>query len=414
MEGQYLVCKNITLNLKGKDENSIEEEYIPQKNINNNPNSISKKETKYINSQMEKCICKIKINDDKDNKYGTGFFCNIPFPDYSNLMPVLITSNNILGEKEIIPGNKINLLINDDSYSYTIHFDDSRLTYTNKDYDITIIELKKDDNLNVCGIEIDYDFYQTFVPSNKLSVYILFYSNLIYSECLFGVVNKKTEDNCYFQYTYLKENNEESISPTSGCPIINLNNFKVIGIHKSKQNNKKYNVGSVIKWPIEEFKKTYEIIYKNKSNQNNYFILKNINDLQKENEEISYEKLLFFDLPGNNRLLIPCSGKTIFSDIEKIIYKKYPQYYDKDNFFITEKELIDPDKTIDENNCDDRDCITLIQKEKEEFQDNQNTSKFSSNSNIFKNNTQYLMNNIQNNNPFDYEMNRIFYQQEDI
>jgi hypothetical protein len=35
-----------------------------------------------IVSQMEKSIC--KINNDKENKVGTGFFCKLPFPDRFN------------------------------------------------------------------------------------------------------------------------------------------------------------------------------------------------------------------------------------------------------------------------------------------------------------------------------------------
>ena len=51
---------------------------------------------------MEKCICKIYQN----GKKGTGFFCQIPFPDKNNLLYVLITNNHILNQKDI-EDNKI-------------------------------------------------------------------------------------------------------------------------------------------------------------------------------------------------------------------------------------------------------------------------------------------------------------------
>ena len=41
--------------------------------------------TKSIINQMEKNICKIKIGAEQ----GTGFFCQIPFPDKNNMMKVL-------------------------------------------------------------------------------------------------------------------------------------------------------------------------------------------------------------------------------------------------------------------------------------------------------------------------------------
>ena len=47
--------------------------------------------TKII-KQMEKCRCKIEIDQDK----GTGFFCNLPFPDKNKTLPVLITNNHII------------------------------------------------------------------------------------------------------------------------------------------------------------------------------------------------------------------------------------------------------------------------------------------------------------------------------
>lgn len=399
MEGNIAICKNITLNLKGTNENNAEENYIPQKNINYNPNSISKKETEYINRQMKKCICKIELK----HKSGTGFFCNVPFPDpdNSNLLPVLITSYNVLGDYEIFVEKKMKLLISD-YYSFTIFFDNSRLIYTNENDDITIIEIKKDDNPNICGIEIDYDFYQTLVPNNKLPVYLLFYSSFNFSECLFGVVNNKTKDNRYIQYTYLKGNNSEPILQTSGSPIINLKNFKVIGIHKNRQINKKYYMGSIIKWQIEEFKKVYEIIFQNNNNnKNDSFILKNINDLQEENEELTYDTIVCFELPKEEKLVIPCTPKTLFSFIVHILYTKYPQYYDKDNKFIKEenKEEIDPNKTINENNCGDGNLIKLINNNRlpKDLQHNQNIPNFNNNSNNFNRIHQSLMNNINDN-----------------
>ena len=43
---------------------------------------------------------------------------------------------------------------------------------------------------------------------------------------------------------------------SSGSPIFNKSNFKIIGVHKG--HNKNYNIGSLIRKPIEEFiKKNY-------------------------------------------------------------------------------------------------------------------------------------------------------------
>ena len=44
-----------------------------------------------------------------------------------------------------------------------------------------------------------------------------------------------------------------SETESSGCPIINLLNFKVIGLHKGSKGLPNYNLGTLIKGPIKEF-----------------------------------------------------------------------------------------------------------------------------------------------------------------
>ena len=69
---------------------------------------------------MTNCICNIIHN----NITGTGFFCRIPYPDYYSLLPILISCNNVLDERSISKGKRINLILNGKSYSLLI--DDSR------------------------------------------------------------------------------------------------------------------------------------------------------------------------------------------------------------------------------------------------------------------------------------------------
>ena len=57
---------------------------------------------------------------------------------------------------------------------------------------------------------------------------------------------------------------------SSGSPILNLENNKLIGIH-SKGTNYNYNMGTLLKLPIQDFinKKLNQNIEKNKININN-------------------------------------------------------------------------------------------------------------------------------------------------
>ena len=91
--------------------------YENQKNLEKIPISVLGDTLKIILSQMEKCICKIYCPIEGT---GTGFFCLIPFPDKLNLLPILITNNHILEEKDINEGKIISFSINNDNNKYEI------------------------------------------------------------------------------------------------------------------------------------------------------------------------------------------------------------------------------------------------------------------------------------------------------
>ena len=146
-----------------KQEELVKEQPIP----------VSLEGTKKILFQMENCICKINL---KNDEIGTGFFCKIPFNN--NLLPVLITNNHILNKDDIDNDKIIKLMINNKIKQ--IEIDNSRKKYTNSDknIDITIIEIKPNkDGINDY-LEID-DIYKDKesikLENKKKSVYILHY-----------------------------------------------------------------------------------------------------------------------------------------------------------------------------------------------------------------------------------------------
>ena len=71
-----------------------------EKNITSSPNPISLKATRKILDEMNNSICRIY-----NNSKGTGFFVKIPYK--SKLLPVLITTNNIINQKDNIYKRKI-------------------------------------------------------------------------------------------------------------------------------------------------------------------------------------------------------------------------------------------------------------------------------------------------------------------
>ena len=91
--------------------------------------SISKEGIKNILFQIENCICKIYL---KNDKIRMGFLCKIPFQN--KLLPVLIINKNLFNENDKI----IKLIINNEKKE--IKIDKSRKIY--KDNNIIIIEIK--------------------------------------------------------------------------------------------------------------------------------------------------------------------------------------------------------------------------------------------------------------------------------
>ena len=110
--------------------------------IEQSSNPISYEQTKKILEQMEKNICKIKV--DINNNTGAGFFCKIPVNN-NKKMPVLITNNHIINETILQESNKvITIMTEKDSTRKTLDLS-NRLTYNYNQYGIFIIEIKSND-----------------------------------------------------------------------------------------------------------------------------------------------------------------------------------------------------------------------------------------------------------------------------
>ena len=227
--------------------------------------------TKMILSQLEKCVCKIyKIN----GKKGTGFLCNLPFPDQFHLLPVLITNNHVLNNEDLELNKNIKISFNDDKVTKIIKINEDRKTFTSKDIDITIIEIIPNvDNLNNF-LDIDKDFVESVDIHNckEEQVYIMQYPRGENSCHSIGLLKSIEGKNIYHYCS--------TDFGSSGSPILRISNYKIIGVHNARSHFK-FNKGIFIKNVIEEFNKKYESNLDNK-NYNKYNDLHNninINDM---------------------------------------------------------------------------------------------------------------------------------------
>ena len=285
-------------------------EVYNESKIGNYPDIINYECSKKIIKQMEKCVCKIKL--DKENKektdiQGTGFFCKIPFPDRNNLLSVLITNNHIINDELLNkPNFNIKIFIKEEIDIEEICLN-NRIKYTNEKYDTTIIEIKESDKINnylelndiiidnIINNEkrnkdfIDQTIYIMHYPGGKLSVsYGIFES--IYEE----------KEQCNFSHLC------NTLNGSSGSPLLSLNN-KVIGIHK--QGIIKHNLGTLLDYPLKDFIKLY---FNADNSNNNISTTLNIEDyttlkLSKNSDNISIapnklnDKNLIYILKKENR-----------------------------------------------------------------------------------------------------------------
>ena len=203
-----------------------------------------------ILNQMKNCVCKIKIG----NITATGFFCKIPIIN----MIFFMTNFNVITEEYLNENKEITISKNDDKESTVIDLTIEREKYFSKKYGITAVEIKEKDEVKDF-LEIDDNLLKNNEENyyKDKSIYILDYSfgkNICVS---FGKLNKIDE----YDITYICSTEVSSL----GSPILNLENNKVIGIHKQSSIN--YNKGTLLKYPLNDIIQKY-----NKNNINNIII----------------------------------------------------------------------------------------------------------------------------------------------
>ena len=226
------------------------------------PDSIPFEGLAVIKEQKDNNVCKI-IKE--NNLTGTGFLCIIPFPDKLHPLPVLMTCNHVFNDEDIKPGKQIKLIFKD-KIEKILNIDNSRITYTSKEdeFDTTIIEIKNEDNFDINNmLEIDNNIYKDDLNEyykNK-TIYIIHYPNGLNSSYSHHIIK------------YIKNNKIFHACATdfgsSGAPILNLQNFKVMGIHNGSVGN--FNKGIVMKEPIDGFNKAILSLKQKKEKELNLF-----------------------------------------------------------------------------------------------------------------------------------------------
>ena len=218
----------------------------------------SKQINKNLHTVYEQSRSIFKIIKDNE-KIGNGFLCKIPSPDSSNLIPVLITCYHILKPEDLFEGNEIIIKFNNEEIK-NIKINNKRNIYTSdkKEYDIIIIEIKpKEDGFDLNNfLEIDNNIYKEDllnVYKEQKNIYIIQYPEGLKNKLTSGTIQSIDANNYGMQHLCLTEKD------SSGCPIFNLHNFKVIGIHKGDHKKNEFKDGVVLRGAIDLFN-TYKDI----------------------------------------------------------------------------------------------------------------------------------------------------------
>ena len=258
------------------------EKYIEEKEIPNQPQAIDANEMFTLLNIIKTHICKIYC---KDGSHGTGFFCNIPI-GWNIYLKVLMTNNHVLKIDDIQPGQTINFTIDNDDKKYNIIIDNTRRTYTNNSFDVTIIEIKEEDKIEEKSFfYLDKQIFEknSYKIFKNYQIYLLHYPKGKEMKISPGIIKNITEDEDNKRIHHLCDTSGGS----SGGPIINKINFQVIGIHiGAAEGGKNYNLGTLLKEPIEKFNDEIKIKKNNIENNN-----KDNNDFnnKENNKDINYK-----------------------------------------------------------------------------------------------------------------------------
>lgn len=211
------------------------------------PKPIFCEQTKIILRQMKTCICKININGNR----GSGFFTKISMND--KMVPVFITNYHIINKDYLHNKDEIEVIIYDELKKIYIK---NKAFYFNQEYDVTIIEVDEEKEKISNYLELDENIFNENRINEYIgnTIYILQYPSYHDEQKLgvsYGIIKNRFEDK---EYNFIHYCSTEYGS--SGSPILNINNNKIIGIHKQRSAN--YNIGSFLYYSLKEFKNLYE------------------------------------------------------------------------------------------------------------------------------------------------------------
>ena len=164
------------------------------------------------------------------------------------------------------------------------------------------------------------------------------------------------------------QNNKNMNNNINNNVNINMNNINNNNINNISSNNFNRNI---------IFQEYLEIINKKNTNKNiinDYSLINqkqcfgnnNNNDEERNqlhqvgsNEDEDIISVIFSTLDQRIHYSLPCKKTDSFNKIEQKLYKEFPEYKEKNKYFLANGKQIDPNSTLEENNIKNSDTIML-------------------------------------------------------
>ena len=249
------------------------------------PKSVTKECTNIIYNQMNNSFYEIQ---GKNNNFGIGFFCKIRIKNKNIL--VLMANYKLIDEEFM--ENNLGIKIKIHNEFKLIKFGDKRINNFDKDYNLSIIEIKENNEFKINYFEIDESLYEkeSQIKFYKETIYIIHQNRKKEISVTYSIIRFINK----YEFTCL--GNIHSNGTLS--PVLNINNNKLIGIYINNQ-SKNFIKGFFYNIILERFYKTINLcknilndineidiiikIYKEDVNKKIYFLGKRSEEVKDNN-----------------------------------------------------------------------------------------------------------------------------------
>ena len=252
--------------------------------------------------KLDKSFGKVLFTVENNGIKGTGFFCKLKIPKSNDFLPVLITATQLYTKDDFYIDKRVKFKIQENDFILGV--DDFRKSYINDTYEIAILEVKRNDGIDVDSF-LEIESYDNFQPdklykNKNLGLVTFNKEDKIYEALKFTI--KEINRNLYdFQYTC--ELNEDF----KGYPIINIDKNKIVGLHKEIDKINNVNNGMLLNLPITDF---FDEIWRkelfSELPQNGLNIFKSTMTLDStiilDKEEGNKEVLIIYEVPDPKKI----------------------------------------------------------------------------------------------------------------